>query len=389
MSTKPSSLAVPLKMPAPERLRRRQVIAQTSARQMRMDGQQYVQFSSNDYLGLAQHPKVVQAFQQGVNDYGCSSASSPLITGYQGPHGALVARLKEWLGRDDVLLFSSGFAANSGILKLLAEIYPRIYLDKLSHASLLDGVRASRVWQRFKHQDFVDLQRLFKQNEGQAPAQLVVTEGVFSMDGDQTDAKALSRLLQDTAAPTDLFVDDAHAIGVLGPAGEGIGGQLTQSQVPLLTGTFGKALGGAGAFFAGPADVVDYLVQYCREYMYSTAFPAAQAAAISAAIDICRGDEGVALRARLQHNIQYFRHAAKQAGLDILASTTPIQGVILGAEERALTVSQGLRNANVWCHAIRPPTVPANLSRLRITLSAVHLQQDIDQLIGALQQHAQ
>ncbi|PTC00549.1 8-amino-7-oxononanoate synthase, partial [Thalassospira xiamenensis] len=269
MSTLPSSLAVPLPMPAPERLRRRQVVTHANARQLFMDGQQYVQFSSNDYLGLAQHPKVIQAFQQGVNDYGCSSASSPLITGYQAPHVALETRLKEWLGRDDVLLFGSGFAANSGILKLLAEIYPKIYLDKLSHASLLDGVKASRVWQRFKHQDFADLQRLLSKDQGQLSAQLVVTEGVFSMDGDQTDAKALSQLLKDTRVATDLFVDDAHAIGVLGPSGEGIGGLLPQSQVPLLTATFGKALGGAGAFFAGPADVVDYLVQYCREYMYS------------------------------------------------------------------------------------------------------------------------
>lgn len=385
-------LHIALPEPAITQRRQRRTLALLGNSRIRVNDHTYLNCSSNDYLGLSQHPALLKAFRETAADYGCSSSASPLVTGYQAPHAQLVEQLCDWLKRDDALLFSSGFAANTGVLKQISAFYDKVLLDKLSHASLIDGVRealgehrskgssATSTWQRFRHQDQSHLTQLLNKSAGSSA--LVVTEGVFSMDGDTSAVTDIAALCTDAKA--DLMVDDAHAIGVCGEHGEGIAGACSQQQVPILTATFGKALGVGGAVVAGSTELANYLVQNCREYIYSTAFSAAQAAAINAAIQICRSDEGAGRRYQLQQNIQRFRSGAHSAELDLLPSTTAIQGIICGADDIALAASRSLADAGIWCSAIRPPTVPKGSARLRITITADHTTAQLDQLVTAL-----
>ncbi|MEX1222627.1 MAG: 8-amino-7-oxononanoate synthase [Idiomarina sp.] len=387
-----SGLHIALPEPAANQRRQRRTLALLGNSRIRVNGHSYLNFSSNDYLGLSQHPTLLAAFRDTAALYGCSSSASPLVTGYQAPHAQLVEQLGDWLKRDDVLLFSSGFAANTGVLKQIAAFYNKVLLDKLSHASLIDGVRdalggpsvkghsVNRLWQRFRHQDQAQLAQLL--NKPASSPALVVTEGVFSMDGDTTAVADMAALC--SGAKADLMVDDAHAIGVCGEHGEGIAGACSQQQVPIVTATFGKALGVGGAFVAGSTELTNYLVQNCREYIYSTAFSAAQASAVNAAIQICRSDEGAERRHQLQQNIHRFRTGAGNAELDLLPSATAIQGIICGADDSALAASRYLADAGIWCSAIRPPTVQNGSARLRITITADHTTAQLGQLVTAL-----
>lgn len=333
-----------------------------------------VQFGSNDYLGLSSHPRVKAAYAEGIHQYGTSSGASPLVSGYQAPHAYLREQLAQWLEREDALLFSSGFAANQCAMHVLAPMYQRVVLDKLSHASLIDGVRHFDHWKRFHHNDVAHAKQLLLSKE----ANLLVTESVFSMDGDRAPLTELAQL------QADLWIDDAHGIGVCGDDGRSVAGQLSAAQVPLLTITFGKGLGVMGAAIVGSSLIIDYLTNHAREFIYSTAMPAAQALAVSTAIDVVANTEGTTLRQRLNDNIGYFRECCRLHGLPIGDSHHAIQTLIVGEDAKAMAWGQALKTHGIQCGVIRPPTVPRGSSRLRMTIAATHSRAQIDHLVAAL-----
>lgn len=342
-------------------------------------GAQLISFAGNDYLGLSQHSQVLKAYAQGLQQWGAGSGASPTVTGFQPPHAYLCRQLAEWLGRDDALLFSSGFAANHCTMRSLAPMYAQVVMDKLSHASLLDGMTgATNNWKRFRHNNVQHAQQLLSAKG----ASLLVSESVFSMDGDQAPLIALADLAGQATA--DLWVDDAHGLGVIGAEGCSAAGQLTQRQLPIITATFGKGLGVMGAAIVGPSDLIAYLHTRGREYIYSTAFCGAQAAAVSAAIRLAQGYEGQCLRARLADNIDYFRTLCQQNNIALAPSEHAIQIVPVGSDQAALMMGDLLAEQGILVGVIRPPTVAKGSARLRITLSAQHSQAEIKLLIQAL-----
>ncbi|NRQ42547.1 8-amino-7-oxononanoate synthase [Rheinheimera sp. YQF-2] len=342
-------------------------------------GKSYLNFSANDYLGLATEPQVLQAFAEGAARFGAGSSGSPLVTGQHAVHQQLSDSLADWLGVERVLLFSSGFAANQAMLLSLSNKTDTLLLDKLSHASLIDAALHSEAGlKRFAHNDIAALQNLL----GRVSQPMVVTEGVFSMDGDSPDLPAMLALCQRYDAP--LLLDDAHGLGVLGPQGRGTAAAqgLSQSALFCTMANFGKALGSGGAFIGGSKTVLDYIEQFGRHYIYSTALPPPLCAAVLKSIELCRADNW--RRDKLYSNIVLFRTLA--ADLALLNSQSAIQGVVLGSSERALAVSNQLKQQGIWLSAIRPPTVPQGSARLRITLSAAHTADDITLLVQQLRQ---
>jgi 8-amino-7-oxononanoate synthase len=359
-----------------QRQRCRQLTTVTStASELQLAGQRYLHFSSNDYLGLSSHPAVRAAW--------CSlatvgSRASPLVTGYQTEHARLSAQLAEFLGYEAVMLFGSAFAANSGGLATLGRLYDKLWLDRLAHASLLAGAQQSgQPWRRFRHNQLLAITPAATEN-----SELLVTESVFSMDGDQLPLTDYARLHRHRPR-ADWWLDDAHGFGVLGKDGRGVV-ELVQQAPEYLVLAFGKACGVAGGAIACSADAASYLSNYCPELIYSTAMPAAQAAAITAAVEVIAGAEGQQLRSRLAANISLFRELAQQRELPLSESQHAIQTLILGTDARALGVSAKLRAQDIWCAAIRPPTVPEGTARLRLTLTAEHSDAHIRQLVDAL-----
>ena len=364
---------------AQQLLRTPVTLQQYSGRLLTIAGRDYINFSGNDYLGLATEPKVLQAFAEGASRYGAGSSGSPLVTGQHAVHQVLSDSLCDWFGVERVLLFSSGFAANQAMLQTLSQKTDTLLLDKLSHASLIDGaLHSDAALKRFAHNDIDALAHLLEQTS-QA---LVVTEGVFSMDGDSPDLNGMLALCRQYQAP--LLIDDAHGLGVLGPEGNGtVAAQgIKPADIFCTMANFGKALGVGGAFIAAGKTVVDYIEQFGRHYIYSTALPPALCAAVVKSIELCRADNW--RRDKLHCNIAQFRALASD--LPLLDSQHAIQGMVLGSSERALSVSQALKQAGIWLTAIRPPTVPQGSARLRITLSAQHTGQDIHQLVQQLRQ---
>ncbi len=353
----------------------------SSHTQVIVDGRRLVDFSSNDYLGLAAHPALATAMAECASRCGAGSGASHLISGHGREHAALEEELAEFLGRPRALLFSTGYMANLGVLTALAGRGESVLLDRLSHASLIDaGLLSGARFRRYPHCDAAAARRLLAEVRPQTT--VVATDGVFSMDGDIAPLAALSQAAR--AHEAWLVVDDAHGIGVLGTNGRGaveIAG-LDCEDVPVLVGTLGKAFGSFGAFVAGPDDLIDLLIQRARSYIYTTALPQPVAAATRAALRIAR-EEGwrrqrvLALSAR-------FRTAARQAGVPLADSTTPIQPIPLGSAPAALAAQQALREAGFWVVAIRSPTVPAGAERLRITLTAGHQESQVDALVEAL-----
>ncbi|WP_426578462.1 8-amino-7-oxononanoate synthase [Xenorhabdus stockiae] len=359
--------------------RRRQAHQSANGRHLyTSDGQQYLNFSSNDYLGLSQHPEVIAAWQQGAEQYGVGSGGSGHVTGYTAAHHALEQQLAEWLGYSRALLFISGYSANQGVIAALMEKEDRIIADRLNHASLMEAAMHSPAqFRRFLHNNPISLkQHLGKSCAGKT---LVVTEGVFSMDGDSAPLSEITRLAQSTGSW--LMVDDAHGIGIYGD--EGRGSCWLQNVKPeILIVTFGKAFGLSGAAVLCDEQTAEYFVQYSRHLIYSTSMPPAQAVALSEATrQIRAGDE---LRQRLQNNIQYFRREAQNLSFSLTDSETAIQPVIIGNNERCIALSETMKQQNLWVKAILPPTVSPDSARLRITLTADHTQQDIDVLLEAL-----
>jgi 8-amino-7-oxononanoate synthase len=349
---------------------------------LQVEGKALVNFCSNDYLGLASHPEIAAALKAGVDQYGTGSGASHLISGHSSAHQQLEDQLAEFTGRPRALLFSTGYMANMGVINALVGRHDLVLEDQLNHASLLDGGHLSRAdYKRYKHNNLQQLDYLL--GNSTASRKLIVTDGVFSMDGDLAPLPQLSEL----AAQHNgwLMVDDAHGMGVLGATGAGLVEQqgLSVEQVPVLMGTLGKSFGTFGAFIAGSEALIETLIQFARTYIYTTALPPAIAAASSASLAIVRREHW--RREHLQSLIQRFRSGAQQLGLQLMDSQTPIQPVLINNDQLVIQINQQLRSRGFMVGAIRPPTVPAGSGRLRITLSANHSHQQIDQLLDALQ----
>lgn len=360
--------------------RRRLTLESSQGVVVRIAGQDYLNFCSNDYLGLAAHPRIVARFQQAAAHYGVGSGASHLVCGHSAPHHELEEALAELTGRPRALLYSSGYMANTGVLTSLLRKGDQVFEDRLNHASLLDGGLFSGArFRRFPHNDTIALEKKLSVAEG---AKLVVVDGVFSMDGDSAPLVDLADVCHRHDAW--LMVDDAHGFGVLGERGAGstASAALGIHGVPVLMATLGKALGTAGAFIAGSELLIETLIQHSRNYIYTTAIPPAVAAATLEALVLVR--EEAWRRSHLAALIQRFRLGAEQLGLPIMASDSAIQPLLIGSSQRALEISEHLLSKGFLVAAIRPPTVPANTSRLRITLSASHSETQVDQLLQAL-----
>ena len=349
--------------------------------EMRIDGRNLLAFCSNDYLGLASHPEVVQAMQQGAADWGAGSGAAHLITGHSAAHHALEEELAEFTGRPRALLFSTGYMANLGLVAALLGRNDRLFEDRLNHASLLDAGLLSRArMQRYPHADTATLASQLE--DAGSGRKLIVTDGVFSMDGDLAPLPELARLAQQHDAW--LMVDDAHGLGVLGKEGRGSLDHfgLGQEQVPILMGTLGKGLGTFGAFVAGSEALIETLIQQARSYVYTTAPPPAVAEATRASLRIARQESW--RRERLLQLVSRFREGATALGLPLMDAETPIQPVLAGSARQALAWSGQLEEQGILVSAIRPPTVPEGSARLRITFSANHTERHLDRLLAAL-----
>ena len=347
-----------------------------------VDGKSQHNFCSNDYLGLAGHPDIAKALQQGADKYGTGSGASHLISGHSQAHEQLEQELAEFTGRPRALLFSAGYMANMGVISALVGRRDLVLQDRLNHASLLDGGLLSRAdLQRYKHANTDDLAaRLSASN---AERKLVVTDGVFSMDGDLPPLESMAVVTNQHQGW--LMVDDAHGFGVLGKNGGGLIEALDLSieQVPILVGTLGKAFGTFGAFVAGSEALIETLIQFSRSYIYTTALPPAVAVASSASLKILQAESW--RREKLVSLVGRFRLGAGQIGLDLMDSQTPIQPVQINNDQRVMEINRQLRAKGFMVGAIRPPTVPKGSGRLRICLSATHTEEQIDQLLEALE----
>jgi 8-amino-7-oxononanoate synthase len=346
-----------------------------------VEGRQLVDFSSNDYLGLARHPEVAAAMSSAALRYGAGSRASHLVTGHGREHELLEAELAAFTGRERALLFSTGYMANLAAIAAFAERGEVALLDRLNHASLIDAALLSRArLTRYTHADATAARQELESASGAVT--VLATDGVFSMDGDVAPLPDLARAAKEHAAW--LLVDDAHGLGVLGRTGRGTLEDfgLDASAVPLLVGTLGKAFGSAGAFVAGASDAIEWLMQKARTYRYTTAMPQPVAAATRKALEVSqreawRRERVLALTSRL-------REAAARRRVPLTDSVTPIQPVLLGSSEAALQAQEELAASGFWVVAIRPPTVPRGTARLRITLSAAHTEAQVDGLAEAL-----
>lgn len=362
--------------------RLRQAVEGAQGAQISIAGRRCLNFSSNDYLGLAAHPALVAAARRGLDAYGTGSGAAHLISGHSRAHQALEEELAEFVQRPRALLFSTGYMANLGIAAALAGRGDTVLEDRLNHASLLDaGLLSGARFRRYAHADAGALRARLVGAGGNV---LVMTDGVFSMDGDLAPLPALAECCE--AADAVLVVDDAHGFGVLGAGGRGSLEHhgLGLAQVPVLMGTLGKAFGSFGAFVAGSEALVETLIQRARTYIYTTAAPAAWAEVSRAALSLVRAEPW--RRERLAALIARFRAGAEQLQLPLMDSQTAIQPLLLDGSARALRVSEALAERGILAAAIRPPTVPAGSARLRITLSAAHTEAQLDRLLDALAQ---
>ncbi|GAB2572051.1 8-amino-7-oxononanoate synthase [Dyella jejuensis] len=361
--------------------RRLRTITKTDGPWLESDGRRLLAFCNNDYLGLAQDPRLVAALKQAADADGVGSGSAHLICGHRREHAMLEEALAEWTGRERALLFSTGYMANLGVMQALLQRGELCVQDKLNHACLLDGAQlAGATLKRYPHAE-VDaaIRQLQRNAEGCA---LLATDGVFSMDGDIAPLRELSSLCANEGAT--LMVDDAHGLGVLGESGAGSVSEsgLHERDVPVLMATLGKALGCSGAFVAGSAALIDGLTQFARTYVYTTALPPALAAAALRAVAIARDESW--RRDKLGQLIRRFRRGAAELGLPLMPSRTAIQPLLLGDAQRALDAARALEAQGLLVVAIRPPTVPQGQARLRVTLSATHEETHVDRLLEAL-----
>ncbi|MEH6346939.1 MAG: 8-amino-7-oxononanoate synthase [Bermanella sp.] len=348
---------------------------------MKINGQQYLTFCSNDYLGLANHPQLIESFKNAANEMGVGSGSAHLVNGHTQIHENLELALAEFTGREAAILFSTGYMANLGVIGALLDKQDAVFEDKWNHASLLDaGLLSGARFQRYLHNDLNNLQARLERSDTRR--KLIVTDAVFSMDGDCSDLKGLSDLAKQHDAW--LMVDDAHGFGVLGKTGAGLceESNLGPRDVQILMGTLGKGFGTAGAFVAGSKELIEYLTNFARPYIYTTAMPAAIAAATLTSLEIVKSEPQ--RREHLQKLIALFRVGATALGLNLMPSDTPIQPILIGEADEAIKITDLLKQKGFLVTAIRPPTVPPGTARLRVTLSAAHTEQQVLQLLDAL-----
>ncbi|WP_343594301.1 8-amino-7-oxononanoate synthase [Pseudomonas sp.] len=360
--------------------RQRPLLESPQGPEVVVDGQRLLAFCSNDYLGLANHPEVIAAWQAGAERWGVGGGASHLVIGHSAPHHAVEEALAELTGRPRALLFSTGYMANLGAITALVGQGDTVLQDRLNHASLLDGGLLSGArFSRYLHNDAASLANRLGKATGNT---LVVTDGVFSMDGDLADLPALASVAR--AQGAWLMVDDAHGLGTLGNQGGGIVEHfgLGIDDVPVLIGTLGKACGTAGAFVAGSEELIDALVQFARPYIYTTSQPPALACATLKSLEMLRRETW--RREHLAALVRQFREGAEQIGLQLMDSPTPIQPILIGDSAQALKLSRMLRDRGLLVTAIRPPTVPAGSARLRVTLSAAHSEAQVQLLLNAL-----
>ena len=360
--------------------RQRPLLESPQGPEVVVDGQRWLAFCSNDYLGLANHPEVIAAWQTGAERWGVGGGASHLVVGHSTPHHQVEEALAELTGRPRVLLFSTGYMANLGAITALVGQGDTVLQDRLNHASLLDGGLLSGArFNRYLHNEPASLASRLDKAVGNT---LVVTDGVFSMDGDLADLPALADVAR--ARGAWLMVDDAHGLGILGTQGGGIVEHfgLGVEDVPVLIGTLGKACGTAGAFVAGSEELIEALVQFARPYIYTTSQPPALACATLKSLELLRRETW--RREHLTALIRQFREGAQQIGLQLMDSPTPIQPIVIGDSAQALRLSRMLRERGLLVTAIRPPTVPAGSARLRVTLSAAHSEAQVQLLLNAL-----
>jgi 8-amino-7-oxononanoate synthase len=362
--------------------RTRQVRTSAVSPHIVVDGKSYLNFASSDYLGLANDPRVVHAFKRGVDQYGAGSGAACVVSGYTAAHQSLEEALADFLGYPRVLLFSTGYMANVGVLTALSSHLDCILQDKQCHASLVDGAKFANIeFVRYLHGSAENLaKRLEKQ---QAKRCLVVTDGVFSVRGDIAPLTDMVQKIRQTPSAY-LMVDDAHGIGVLGQKG---GGSLEHfglppSAVDILVGTFGKAFGTFGAFVAGDETLIEALMQYARSYVYTTALPPAVAEATHESLRLIQSEPW--RREKLKANIADFQQRAVDLDLTYDASFTPIQSILIGSSESAMMVGQMLAEQGIYVAVMRPPTTLPHKSCLRVTLTALHQTTHIEQLFSAL-----
>jgi 8-amino-7-oxononanoate synthase len=351
-------------------------------RRLRLPAQ--LDFASNDYLGLRRHPALIEAARQALAESGAGAGSSRLISGTDAGVLALEEALAAWKQKEAALVFGSGYAAAVGTIPALVGRSDTVILDKLAHASLIDAARLSGATVRtFRHNDVERLEALLGKMKGQRGRILIVTESIFSMDGDVAPLREIVELKERHGAW--LLVDEAHATGLCGPTGAGLLEELSlANRVEIILATLSKALGGVGGMIAGSRPLVDWLINRARSFIFSTALPPGSISAGRAAVEVARGREGANLRERLRSNILHFRRDLPPAWREPASATGAIQPLICGSSERALELSSRLQNAGFFVPAIRYPTVPRLAARLRITLSAAHRSEDIDRLLAAL-----
>ncbi|CAJ50059.1 aminotransferase class I/II-fold pyridoxal phosphate-dependent enzyme [Bordetella avium] len=364
---------------AAHRLRELRPVQMRGAGYIHRDGQALLNFSSNDYLGLAHHPALIRRSRDWTQTTG--SGASRLVCGTLDLHQRVETKLAHAKGTEAALLLASGWQANAAVLPALFQAVgqARLYTDRLNHASLHQGCQTQRQM-RYRHNDLNHLESLLRRDRDKPGAPFIITESVFSMDGDRSDIAALADLAERYNA--FLYLDEAHATGVLGPSGMGLAG-LAPGRVDLIMGTFSKALGGFGAYVAGSRALCDYLINHCSGLIYTTALPPSVLGAMDAALDLVPQMD--AERRHLHANAQRLRQALACLGLDTAGSSTQIVPAIVGAADEALALARRLEAAGLLAVAIRPPTVPEGSSRLRFALSAAHRDQDIDRLITALE----
>jgi 8-amino-7-oxononanoate synthase len=368
--------------------RRRRVLESACGRIAAVDGREMLNFASNDYLGLAGNAEIAQALAAGALQWGAGSGASHLVSGHLAPHEALEKEIAAFVGFPRALTFSTGYLANLAVVPTLATRGAVIFSDRLNHASLIDAMQLAKSQgaetQRYAHCDMAALEKLLAASD--APNKIIVSDAVFSMDGDLAQLPALFALAERYDAW--LVIDDAHGFGVLGPQGRGSLAHfnLPQDSRLLLMGTLGKAAGVGGAFVAGSATAIEYLLQKGRTYIFTTAAPPALACALSKSLEII--EHGDALRANLFARIAQLRDGLGGLAWQLLPSATAIQPLIVGENAAALALATALWERGLWVPAIRPPTVPKGTARLRISVSAAHTADDIDHLIRALKELA-
>lgn len=361
--------------------RRRRIMSTPQATRVRIDDREYLNFCSNDYLGLANHSELKKSVQQATDRYGVGSGSAHLINGHSHEHHALEEELAAFTGRQRALLFSTGYMANLGVVTSLLGRSDTLFEDRLNHASLIDaGVLSRAKMQRYAHNDMAALsEKLVGCDKGE---KLIVSDGVFSMDGDQAPIADMAQLASEHDAL--LIIDDAHGFGVLGKTGGGsleLAG-LDAKAVPVLMGTLGKALGTFGAFVAADEILIEALINHARTYVYTTALPPAVAAATRTSLRLLQSESW--RREKLAALVDYWKRGAAQLQLPLMPSDTAIQPLLLGSSENAIRISQQLDDKGFLISAIRPPTVANGEARLRITLSAEHERVHIDRLLETL-----